>query len=232
MGRRLPAAVAAVAFPPQCVLCARPLPNLAAVCPTCAASLPVLHGPRCIRCGDRLQDETADLCLRCGTSRGFVDRIVSLGPYEGGWGELARLLKFEREIGVGRWLAGRMADLVRREGLLPSIDAVTYVPMMRHDRRQRGFNQAEILARGIAQKLRLPLVHSIRKVRFTPPQSRSSGKDRRENLRDAFQALPCTYDHVLLVDDICTTGATVEECARTLKRGGAHFVVAATVARA
>jgi competence protein ComFC len=194
--------------------------------------LPALEGPRCARCGDTLDDPSVDLCLRCGTTRGFVDRIVSLGPYDGAWGKLVRVFKFEREIGVGRWLAGRMAERVRSETVASPVEAVTYVPMTRRDRRQRGFNQAEVLARIIARKLHLPLIRPLRKTRQTPPQSLASAADRRTNLRDAFRRLPCTHQHVLLVDDICTTGATVEECARMLKQGGAQSVVSVTVARA
>ncbi len=231
-GRRLSATAAAVAFPPRCVLCSRELPSLEVVCSRCAEALPSLPAPRCRRCGEAVEDASIDLCLRCGTRHHFADRIFSLGPYRGQWGELVRALKFEREIAVGRWLGARMAELLIAVGLDRNVDAVTYVPMTRRDRLRRGFNHAEVLARGIARKLDLPLVRTLRKARSTPLQSRLSAVERGRNLRGAFRRLPSTQEHVLLVDDIYTTGATVEECARTLKDGGTQSVVAVTVARA
>jgi len=125
-----------------------------------------------------------------------------------------------------------MADALLREPCSPSFDVITFVPMTRRDQRKRGFNQAEVMARVIGKRLDLPVVKLLAKARETELQSKLSAAKRKSNLRDAFRLLPCVQDQVLLVDDICTTGATVEECARMLKRGGAQSVVAMTVARA
>jgi ComF family protein len=145
---------------------------------------------------------------------------------------LVRAFKFEREMAVGRWLGARMAAFLLAKCAKPGFDAVTFVPMTQRNRRERGFNQAEILARILAKRLDVPLIRLLDKTRDTLLQGRLSAEDRKHNLRDAFRSLPCDLESVLLVDDIYTTGATVEECARTLKRGGAQSVVAMTVARA
>jgi competence protein ComFC len=229
-GRRWLAALAAVAFPPHCYLCGQDLPRLEILCQDCATSLPVFGRFGCRRCGEPLDDPSVDLCLHCGTRAFSLDRVISLGPYHQQWGCLVRAFKFDREMAIGRWLGGRLAEQAACERA--SFDVVTYVPMTARDRRRRGFNQAEILARAVARSLDLPLARMLDKVRATPLQSRLSARSRSDNLRDAFRRLPCEGDHVLLVDDIYTTGATVEECARTLKRGGAQTVVALTVARA
>jgi len=230
VGRRQLIALMAAAFPPRCLLCGRELPALDILCADCAASLPRLESGRCERCGEPLADPSTDLCLRCGTRTFSVDRIVSLGPYHRTWGRLVRAFKFDREMAVGRWLGHRLADAALAMDL--PYDVITYVPMTRRRRRDRGFNQARILAHRIAHVTHLPVRRTLVKVRETPVQSMLSARNRHENLRAAYRPIPSRYTRVLLVDDIYTTGATVEECARTLKRGGAEHVTALTVARA
>ena len=232
MGRLLLESLAAALFPPHCALCSRALPSLEIICSACVASLPMFEGPCCQRCGEPVDDPSIDLCIKCGTRMHAVDRIFSLGPYQGDWGRLTRVFKFEREMAVGRWLGERMAAALIPENAGRDFSVITFVPMTRRDRRVRGFNQAEILARIIAKQLNLPLIRLLTKNRETPLQSRLSAAERKTNLQDAFRLLPCSQEQVLLVDDIYTTGSTVEECARTLKRGGAQSVVAMTIARA
>jgi len=89
-----------------------------------------------------------------------------------------------------------------------------------------------VLARVVARKTQLPLVPTLTKPRPTALQAGLAAQDRRINLRGAFRPVPCSYDRVLLVDDIYTTGSTVEECARTLKRGDVKSVAVMAVARA
>lgn len=219
-------------YPPDCALCGGELDSLAVLCPECEAALPGLPGPRCTRCGEELPDPSLDLCLRCGTRERAVDRFGSLGPYDGPWGELVRRLKFGKETAIGRFLASRMADWIHKRGIGGAFELITYVPMSPRDRRERGFNQAELLARGVARRLRKPVCGTLEKIRVTPPQGRLTARQRQTNLRDAFGLLRYGRERVLLVDDIGTTGSTVEECARVLKRGGYPSVVVLTVARA
>lgn len=231
-GRRLLESLAAALFPPRCALCARELPALEIVCSDCVSSLPSFEGSLCLHCGEPVDDPLIDLCFRCGTKLLAVDHVISLGPYRGAWGHLVRSFKFEREIAIGRWLGERMAAALLARNMVCEFSAITFVPMTRRDRRERGFNQAEVLARVIARQLNLPLIRGLAKTCETPLQSGLSARERKTNLRDAFRLLPCRQEQVLLVDDIYTTGSTVEECARTLKRGSAQSVVAITVARA
>ncbi len=231
-GRRAVEGLIGLFFPPHCALCGGRLDALRVLCPACEGDLPELPGPRCRRCGEALSDPSLDLCLRCGTRERAVDRFGSLGPYDGPWGELVRALKFDKEVAVGRFLAGRMAEWVRAYGIAEAFDLITFVPMSPRDRRERGFNQAELLARGLAKRLRRPVCRILTKARVTPPQGSLSARERRTNLRDAFRLLRYGGERVLLVDDIGTTGSTAEECARALKRGGYESVTVLTVARA
>jgi ComF family protein len=219
-------------FPPHCVLCGERLDSLRILCQECEARLPELPGPRCRCCGEALSDPSLDLCLWCGTRERTVEHFHSLGSYDGPWGELVRALKFDKETAVGRFLAGRMAEWVRLHNIASTFDLVTFVPMSPSDRRKRGFNQAELLARGMARRLRRPVCRTLMKVRRTAPQDRLTARQRRTNLRNAFRLLRYGRERVLLVDDVGTTGSTVEECARVLKRGGYESLVVLTVARA
>ena len=237
--RRLPAAtaraggdLAGLLYPPRCALCERPLDALSVVCARCIERLPALEGARCRRCGEVLADPSVDVCIPCGTHLRSVDRFGALGPYDEGWGALVRALKFDREPAVARFLARRMADWLDERGVVESIDRVTFVPMTRRDRRERGFNQAELLARAVARRIGRPASRMLRKVRQTPPQGRLTAAQRRANLRDAVRPIRYAQDRVLLVDDICTTGSTVEACAGALRRGGCPSVTVLTVARA
>ncbi len=222
----------AVLFPPRCLLCERPTSRLRVLCDDCMVSLPRLTGPRCAKCQEPLEDPSLDLCRACGTRRRWFDRAVSIGPYDGAWGELIRALKFEREPAVARFLSERMAEFFVRERPFRDIDVITYVPMRRRALRKRGFNQARLLARGLARRVHLPMQKLLSKVRETSPQARLSARERRDNLRAAFRPITSIRGKVLLVDDIFTTGSTVEECAHALKDGGCEEVFVLSVARA
>jgi ComF family protein len=228
---RLAEGLVALLYPPECVSCARSLPSLGILCGVCATRLSDPVGPRCSVCAVAVEDSTIDLCMTCGTRERGFDRIVALGSYEI-WGGLVRALKFERESAVGRWLSAQLAASVRRERLANEIDIITYVPMRARERRARGFNQAQVLARGVARRLGLPMKRTLIKAQQTRPQAGLSAKERKENLRGAFRAVPSNGGRVLLVDDICTTGSTAEECARTLKGVGFSSVSVLVVARA
>lgn len=231
MGRRLLESLAAALFPPHCALCLGQLPSLEIVCSDCAASLPRLEEPCCQHCGQPVNDPLLDLCLRCGTQFLAADDVLCLGPYSGNWGRLVRSFKFEREMAIGRWLGNKMAEALIERDMVCEFNAITFVPETRNIRHRRGFNQAKVLAGVIANRLDLPMVRMLVKTRETPPQRGLSAAERKSNLRAAFRLLPCDREQVLLVDDIYTTGATVEECARTLKQGGVRSVIAMTVAR-
>lgn len=222
----------ALAFPPRCLLCGAATEGVKVLCERCAAELPSLEGVRCRRCQEALNDIRLDLCHSCGTRAWEFDLARSLGSYKGAWGNLVRALKFDGERAVAQLLCTRLAAYLTDEEPFEKIDVVTYVPMSRSDRRKRGFNQAHLLAQGIGRRIGIPAHRLLEKVRKTPPQAALLAHERRKNLRGAFRLIRSGKGRVLLVDDIYTTGSTVEECARTLKGGGYEAVYVLTVARA
>ncbi|MCX6094749.1 MAG: ComF family protein [Candidatus Bipolaricaulota bacterium] len=224
------AGIAALFYPPQCVTCGAPVAWGEVLCATCEEHLPGRVGPHCDRCGDLLDDERVDLCLRCGTHlRGF-ERAISLGPYDGGWRTLIALFKFDREKAVGRWLGLRLADAAARS--LSEVACVTHVPMTRAERKARGGNPSQELARVVARRLRAPERSLLQKTRTTRPQRTLPARERAVNLRGAFRGVRSGTGTVLLVDDLLTTGATVDECGRVLKSEGYSEVYVLTVVRA
>ena len=222
----------AVLFPPRCLLCEKPTSRLNILCDECITNLPYLEGPRCSKCQEPLSDPSLDLCRACGTRERYFDRAISLGPYDGAWGKLVRSLKFDKEPAVARFLSARMADFLHAEDPFGNIDIITYVPMTRRALHARGFNQASLLAHGLARRIHRPVVQLLRKVRETSPQARLSARKRRKNLRGVFHSIRSVSGKVLLVDDIFTTGSTVEECAHVLKNAGCEEVFVLSVARA
>jgi ComF family protein len=169
------------------------------------------------------------------------ERAVAYGSYEGGLRDLIHVLKFEqlRPAGavLGRILAATIAGL--EKGMPVGKIAVVPVPLHRSKQRQRGFNQAEVIARGALQQLSLPkrfelCVGALQRRRNTGSQIGLTSHQRRENIRGAFAVTEPTRilnRDILLIDDVYTTGTTASECARVLLRAGGARVWVATVAR-
>lgn len=161
--------------------------------------------------------------------RRAIDRTRAIGGYDGALRAILHALKYEGR----RSLARPLGAMMRHRGAEVLADAACVVPVPLHSsrRRHRGFNQAADLARGLG----LPVVHALRRIRATPTQTGLPAAQRHRNMRDAFvitragRALRGSV--VVLVDDVSTTGATLEACARVLKAAGAVQVRALTAAR-
>jgi ComF family protein len=238
----------ATLFPSDCRLCHTPLVNISRlpVCLRCLAEIHSITDGVCSICGERVFSPHApnaaeircDLCRRMEPP--FV-KAVAYGSYDGGLRELIHLLKYEQVRPAAVVLGRMLAEAVR--GLEPgwSQNSVVVVPVPLHARkfRQRGFNQSELIAHH-ALKLgagngRLILRSRIlERRRETESQIGLTRHQRRENLRGSFAvARPgeIAGREILLVDDVFTTGTTVSECTRVLRRAGASKVFVATVAR-
>jgi len=247
--QRAAESVFSVLFPSDCRLCAAPLLNISRlpVCPDCLEQIQAIRGKVCSVCGDRVLSSYAiddasglRLCPVCRRVERPFERAVAYGSYDGGLRELIHLLKFN---GV-RPAAGVLGRMLAES--IAAIDAsfeqatvlVIPVPLFKGKRHQRGFNQAESIARAALRHLdgeRLQLRNDILlRMRDTHSQIGLTSHQRRENMRGAFQvagSAAVAGREVLVVDDVYTTGTTVSECARVLRRAGAARVWVATVAR-
>lgn len=205
-------------------------------CPACALTLAPRLGGYCPACGNMAEDPDTPpaLCPDCRAQPGPLGRVVFHGRYEGVLRELILDFKFGGGLPRARLLGRFLAEAWRRGGV-EDPDRLL-VPVSLHPRRLawRGFNQSLELAREAGKHLRLAVAaEAMTRVRHTTPQSELPGNRRRENIQGAFAADPglVVARDVILVDDVMTTGATVEAAARALLGAGASRVDVLVVGR-
>ncbi|TXK62225.1 ComF family protein [Alkalisalibacterium limincola] len=215
-------------LPPRCVVCGEPGDAPDALCAACFTRLPWNHTP-CGVCALPLCDDSGP--CRCTRRRhAVIDRVLAPLRYEFPVTSLVPRLKFHGDLAAGRALT-QLLDLALRDE--PRPDALVPVPL--HSRRlaSRGYDQALELARPLARALDIPLrTDLLRRTRDTRPQTELRARSRRRNLQDAFRAVGVVPGHVALLDDVMTTGNTLNECAVALREAGADRVEAWVVARA
>jgi ComF family protein len=219
-------------YPPLCLVCGLDAEPGLDCCAVCEDQLPRLAG-QCQRCGLALGQDVA-LCGRCSTRLPAFDRAFPGFAYSGPIERLIQRFKFQRDLAAGRVLAGLYARRLAAIGA-PRPDLLVPVPLHARRRLWRGFNQAELLARDLARHCGgLPQFSALKRQRATPAQSELPAARRSGNVRNAFalKFLPPGTRRVALLDDVMTTGSTLNECARVLKRAGVERVDVWVVARA
>jgi ComF family protein len=229
-------AILSVVLSPACASCGVALlhPTRGPVCGACWASILPLTPPLCDRCGDplptwRLVSVPLACCPRCRRGRRLIDRARAIGAYDGALRAVVHALKYEGR----RSLARPLGRLMRERGAEVLAGATCAIPVPLHPsrRRHRGFNQAADLARHVG----IPVVPALCRARATATQTGLPAGRRHRNVRDAFAvtraAAPLAGSIVVLIDDVSTTGATLEACARPLKESGVSEVRALTAAR-
>ncbi len=215
-------------FPPYCLVCAEPGTDGRDLCQACADPLP-RQGSACLRCALPLPaSDAGQVCGFCRQRRPVLDEVHAVFLYGAPVNALLRRFKFHQDLAAGRLLSGLMVEplaaVARPQALLP-------VPLHASRLRQRGYDQAWELARPLARALRIPLCAGLRRTRATAPQSELDADERRRNLRSAFLARPGLPCHVALVDDVMTTGTTLQAAALALRRAGVARVDAWVCAR-
>jgi ComF family protein len=236
-------AIVSVFFPAGCRICDALLTSASRVpiCEQCLSSFKRVPNIVCEVCGRPLPGLTqkegeALLCPACQDKTYAFERARSFAVYEDAVVRAILLLKFEQIEPLGAWFAERLAEVVSAEGAALAADVVVPVPLHRERERERGYNQAALLSKPLARRLRLP--HKavlLMRTRARPDKQVLSLEERWESVRGAFATRPGSQVdnlRVLLVDDVLTTGATLDACARALRDAGAKSVIGLTVARA
>ncbi|MGA9342551.1 MAG: ComF family protein, partial [Rhodanobacteraceae bacterium] len=209
-----------IVLPPRCLLCGATGANGRDLCAGCAGDLAINH-PCCPRCALPLETP-APICGECLRHEPPFATCHAPFVYGHPLDLLERRFKFGGDLAAGRVLGEIFADRLRAEqATLPKV----LVPVPLHDARlrERGYNQSLELARPLARTFGLPLRHDIvRRIKATPPQTGLDAPTRRRNLRDAFSIVDGSElpDHIAIIDDVMTTGATVRACALALRRTG------------
>ena len=235
----IPHGIFSLFFPAECRICDTPLTGFTRI-PVCDACLntpqPLDADYFCASCNAPFQNSFAldaqGVCALCRSGLLGFDRASSFGFYDGALRSLIHLFKYS---GM-RPLAGRLSGLLERALRIDDhYDFIVPVPLHWRRRWRRGFNQAELLARGVARHRGIPLINALRRGKATMDQAALTSAGRRRNVVGAFQprkGIEIQGKRILLIDDVFTTGATASACALALKRAGAASVSLLTLARA
>ncbi len=226
--QRLLDALLDLVLPPHCAACGE---VGAGLCRACVAQIRWIDTDACRCCGQPLAQGQGTRCPACWRAPLAIDGIVTAAEYSGP--VRAAVLRFKYRY--RRDLARALEEvLLRGATRLPPADLVIPVPLHPMRQRVRGFNQAEGLARALAHHLGCRYDgRALVRVRLTPPQAGLSRLERRRNLADAFRADPprVAGQRIVVVDDVCTTGSTLEACAAALRAAGAIEVWGCAIAR-
>lgn len=238
LGHLAPAPLLDLIWPRSCAACGKPAGDAARyLCWDCLATLPVIEAPFCSCCGDPVEGEiTRDyICSFCVDRAPSFDCARSAIRFRGAVKEVLHGFKYSNATHLEQDLATLLHACVRTHFSQERFDAVTFVPLHPAKERVRTYNQARLLAGRLAGLMEIPLARgSLTRLRETGTQTHLSMKERARNVAGAF-AVRCPEwvegRSFLLVDDVMTTGATVNEISRVLKSAGASKVCVATVAR-
>jgi ComF family protein len=230
--------LASLIYPPACTICSASVGLNDYLCLDCESRLTRILAPFCAKCSEPFDGAitTTFSCANCAHRKLYFDAAVSAYRSRGVARHVILKFKYGKQIHlrhlVGSWLIAALNDPRLRER---KFDAIVPVPLYPARQRERGFNQAALLAELIGPRLGVPVRPILQRVRFTTTQTAFDRAERIENLRHAFR-LRRNGDvrnlSVLLIDDVLTTGSTLSECARVLKESGVRSVYAATAARA
>ncbi|MGE0754094.1 MAG: ComF family protein [Alphaproteobacteria bacterium] len=226
-----------IIFPPQCLICRTRVMEHGTLCTGCWGEIKFIATPYCSCCGLPFEYAMGDdaLCGECIANRPVYSRCRSAFCYDEHSSKLVTALKFSDQMHLaviyGKWLAKAGKEIIHRS------DAIVPVPL--HWRRfvKRRYNQSALLARSLARHTGLPVLEDgLQRVKHTPPQTGLSREQRLKNLQGAIvihrkHAESFKGKSVLLIDDVLTTGSTINQCSKVLLRGGVSTVNVLTLAR-
>lgn len=217
-------------YPQVCPFCGQISPE--GICDRCRKKIVYIRSPRCMRCGKPVSDDSQEFCEDCSDRESYITCGRNLWLHrEPVAGALYRF-KYHNRRNYGKVFAGELAVCYAEQLRRWKIEEIIPVPLHRSRRRKRGFNQAEILARGLADAAGIPVRTDVLfRVKKTSPQKRLGKRERQANLQGAF-AVSREWNprkNVVLIDDIYTTGATLNRAAKILKKAGAQNVYFLTI---
>ncbi|MDA3797485.1 MAG: ComF family protein [Kiritimatiellae bacterium] len=221
-----------------CIHCNAKLSNKDQIfCCSCIDRINYIKQPYCRKCGDPIFGDVNPnyLCHYCTSKKPHFEKARSAIRFNNIIKNAIYELKYGNGTYIGKYISEFAVQTIKEEYPKILFDYVTFVPLHKKRERQRTYNQSQILAKYIAKKLKIPLASDlVIRARYTNTQTLLNFKERSQNISGAFEALnelKLKNKTILLVDDVMTTGATVNECSKALKKGGALQVYVITVAR-
>lgn len=214
-------------FPRRCPVCDRPVkPADGLICSECEKKLEYVKEPCCMKCGKELTDLEAEYCFDCARKRHVYDRGISLYRYRCIRQTIYRF-KYASRREYADFLGKEMAMRLGRQILAWKPDALVPVPLHPARQRKRGYNQAQLLAKVLGEYLKIPVLDQwIKRCRNTRPQKLLDGRERQNNLKKAFKTVQndVKLNTIVIIDDVYTTGSTVDEIAAVCRQSGVRKI--------
>ena len=223
-----------IVLPPVCYVCKESCSGKYGLCEVCLEKIWHIPPPYCLKCGRRVPEKEST-CGECKKKVVHVQRGFSCCEYKDTIKHCIHLFKYNGYVGLVDIFKDIMTDFLKKHTLDKEIDLIVPVPMYRTKKRERTYNHAEVLARSISQSFSI-LIDSknLKKIRWTQSQSELDKQKRLRNVKDSFITVDKNVfrgKNVLLVDDVYTTGATINECARVLSGTEPRSIYSLTLAR-
>ena len=220
-------------FPRRCPICDKPVDKMGGyICKRCFEKIRYVESPYCLKCGKSLKEDTLEYCEDCKNAAHIFDRGRALYEYET-IKEAVYRFKYENRQEYAEFFGKQMAKRLAGEIKSWNADAIVPVPLHKDREKQRGYNQAALLARALSKELNIPVNEKlICRKKATVPQKELKGKERQNNLKNAFKIgqNDVKLKTIIVVDDIYTTGATMDEMALCLKSAGVRKVYCLSLA--
>ena len=216
-------AILTLFYPRRCPVCDEPVkPWNGLICRECGETLSYVKPPRCMKCGKHIGDDRKEYCADCAGHSHFYDSGRALFSYPSVSASIARF-KYHGRREYAAFYAARMAEVLGNFIRACGADALVPVPLHKSRKQKRGYNQAEVLARELSALTGIPVRDDlIGRVKETAPMKELSAAERQNNLKKAFKILrnDVKLDTIIIIDDIYTTGSTIDAVSRELKNAG------------
>lgn len=215
-----------ILYPRVCLICGKVLAE-GKICKECRRELPYCQTPRCCRCGKHLENETQEYCGDCQKKQHRYVKGLAPFIHTGRLRDAVYRIKYKNKREYLDFFVEEIVRHHKKEIMMWGCDLLIPVPLHVKKKRMRGFNQAEVFAKRLSKRLGIPLdCHSLKRIRNTRPQKEFDDVQRRKNLQNAFKVTQNVVKSkkIILVDDIYTTGSTIDACAEALLQAGAKEV--------
>lgn len=216
-------------YPRHCPFCSKILPSSDYICNHCQEAVPYIKEPVCYRCGKQIHSSIQEYCYDCRHFQKSFQKGLALFHYNEQTRPLMADLKYKNRRVLVDYITMEICKQHKKELLKWNIEYIVPIPIHKHKYKIRGYNQAALIARALSEQTDIPVIEDLLlRIVDTPPQKNFSARARYQNLSSAFQfnekyaSLPRT--RILLLDDIYTTGATMEACAKILLSTGFHEI--------
>lgn len=216
-------ALASIVFPPRCPVCDEVIHVGKDTCDDCRKKVVCIGEPVCKKCGKPLENQRREYCSDCARKQHYFSQGKAVFVYQGEIRQSMYRFKYSNKREYASYYAKEAARIyggwIRRK----QIEAIVPVPMYRWKEKGRGYNQATVFAAALGERMRLPVEkRMVKRIRNTTPQKELNDVERKANLKKAFQLVPdiVKYKKILIVDDIYTTGSTIDAVAEVLLQAG------------